>query len=691
MDFDFLFQNFEGVLSLTKRKAKVLTFFSLAGLLIAVIITFLFAFNIDKSKYIPGVIVIGIMLVLNVIFLIQGSYNSAVRVNYLFPLALYFLYINSYYAISVDDQALIGMLSMIYCGLVYLIIFSYSIYVFLLYYGESLITLLYFLYVNDRLSNFSFWGHRSVISNVHPVVELTIVALIAVLIYKFYDNLITKTARENYRSKTYINELMRQFDSGIMILEIQRDELGEKSGMLIKRTNNAFNRIFKVTSEEVVNVDFSIIFPKIFQDSFNWQDVFFHSSQSKLRVHIKHLEQWFIINNMHPEPDVTVCVFNDITHYKQESNRYKIRQDRLTSLMGSLPDIFFIIEHDGTYIDYVSNNPELMKISQKDIIGRTIFEMGFSKPMSYQIYSSIQYVLEKDNIETIEYGMELSSGKTLIFEMRLARLNETQVISIGRDITAKKEHEQQLIESRRMVEEASRLKASFLENISHEMRTPMNAILGFSSMAATGRYSDAEQKNFLDIVMKNGEHLMDIITNVIDIAEIEAGSIMVKMDVCLINEVFSALHERFSKIINKQSKNIDFEFIPGSLELDFKIYTDSNLLIKIMTHLIDNAIKFTPKGKVVFGYELTNRDIKVFVEDTGIGIHQKYADTIFEHFQQADNRLTRKYSGTGSGLAIAKSFTELLGGNLEFNSKEDKGSRFYFFLPINSFLKILRD
>ena len=691
MNFDFLFQNFEGVLSLTKRKAKVLTFFSLAGLLIAVVITIFFAFNIDRAKYIPGIIVVGIILVLNVILLIQGNYNSAVRVSYLFPLALYFLYINNYYAISFGDEALNGMLSMIYFGLIYLVIFSYSIYVFIFYYAESLVTLFYFLYVNDKLAGFTIWGNHSVVSSFHPLIELTFVAFMAALIYKFYENLIVKTAKENYRNKAYINELMRQYDGGVMVLEIQRDELGEKSGMLIKRTNSAFNRIFRVTSEEVTNADFSIIFPKIFQDSFNWQDVFFHSSQSKLRVHIKHLEQWFFVNNVHPEADVTISVFSDITHYKQEANRYKIRQDRLTNLMGSLPDIFFIIERDGTYIDYVSNNPELMKISQKDIIGRTIFEMGFSKPMSYQIYSSIQYVLEKDNIETIEYGMELPSGKTLIFEMRLARLNENQVISIGRDITAKKEYEHQLIESRRMIEEASRLKASFLENISHEMRTPMNAIMGFSSMASSDRYTDTEKKNFLDIVIKNGEHLMDIITNVIDISEIETGNIAVNMDVCFINEVFSDLHAKFNKIIDKANKNIDFEFLPGSKEYDFKIYTDCNLLIKVMKHLLDNAIKFTPKGRVIFGYELSEENIKVFVEDTGIGIHQKYADTIFEHFQQADNRLTRKYPGIGAGLAIAKNLTELLGGNLEFDSKIDEGTRFYFFLPANNYLKVLRD
>ena len=691
MNSDFLFQNFEGVLSLTKRKAKVLTYISLAGLLISVVLTAIFAVDIDKTKYIPGIIVIGIIMVLNIIFILQGSYKSAVRVAFILPLAIYFLYVNNYYAIATDERALIGLLSTLYLGFIYLIIFSYSAYLLIFFYSEALIVLVYFLYINDYLKNFYFFRNVSVFSQIHPIIELTLVSVFSFLIFKFYENIITKTAAESYKSNTQISETLRQIDAGVMILKIQRDEMGEKSGLNIIRTNNTFNKVFKVSPEEIKNADFSIIFPKIFRDSFNWQDVFFHSFQSKIQIKIDHLDQWFSVNNLYPEPDVTISIFNDITSLKKESKRLQVREKRLTSLMGSLPDIFFIIEKDGTYIDYVSNNPELMKISQDDIIGRTIFEMGFSKPMSYQIYSSIQYVLEKDNIETIEYGMELPSGKALIFEMRLARLNDNQVISIGRDITAKKEYEHQLIEARRKTEEASRLKVSFLENISHEMRTPMNAILGFSTMAVSDQYSAEEKKNFLDIVVSNGEHLMSIVTNVIDVSEIETGVVGVKMDSCKLHELFIGLYDKFNRAIEKSNKPINLKLELDKRNPNLEIFTDSHLLIKIISHLVDNAIKFTNNGKITYGFEQMDKNIKIFVEDTGIGIDTKDAEIIFNSFQQADNRLSRKYSGTGAGLNIAKSLTELIGGTLDFDSKLNKGTRFYMFLPINSFLKVVKN
>ena len=170
MDFDFLFQNFEGVLNLTKRKAKVLMFLSLAGLLFSVVLTAFFAFDIEKAKYIPGIIVIGIMMVLNIIFLLQGSYKSAVRVVFILPLALYFLYVNNYYAIATDDRALVGILSTIYLGFVYLVIFSYSIYLLVFFYIETLLVLIYFLYINNYLQSLSILGNISIFSRVHPVV-----------------------------------------------------------------------------------------------------------------------------------------------------------------------------------------------------------------------------------------------------------------------------------------------------------------------------------------------------------------------------------------------------------------------------------------------------------------------------------------------------------------------------------------
>jgi len=684
MKFDFLFQNNERVFNLIKRKTKVLTFTSLAGFITTVVLTVVFSFYIDKTKYIPGIIVLGSIFAINIIFLIKENYKASIRIIYFLPAAIYFFFINNNYSVVDIDKSLSGLLTFLYFSFIFLVVFGDSIIIFILFYIESVLTLIYFLYSNDLLLPTSSTELNGIFFTIHPVFELTALAILAILLFLYFDSLITKTEFEKQRISNLFDESIRQFSSGIIQLKIIRDELGEKSGMKIIGTNNIFEKLFKVSKNEIINADYSEIFPVIFRDSFNWQEVYFRSRKNYFQVYIEHIDKWFNVFNVYPENDIIISCFFNVSDFKYEIKRLQSRESRLTNLMGSLPDIFFIIENDGTYVDYVTNNPELMKLSQNDIIGKTIFEMGFSKTMTYQIYSSIQYVIENDNIETIEYGMELPGGKTLIFEMRLARLNDTQVISIGRDITSNKEYEKQLIEARRKTEEASRLKSSFLENISHEIRTPMNAILGFTNMVMSKNYSELEKTRFLEIVIKNGEYLMDVISNIIDISEIESGEVEYNPSEFRINDLFLNIYNKYINHAVSSNNKIQLKLSLGNDIPGFTIVNDNFLLLKIINQLVENSFKFTKEGTIVFGYEMEGDNIKIFAHDTGIGIHKKDYATIFEFFHQVDNKVSRSYSGTGAGLKIVKSLTEIIGSKIEFESQPGKGSTFFFSIPIRN-------
>jgi PAS domain S-box-containing protein len=589
---------------------------------------------------------------------------------------------NPYYSIVDSTRIFPGLLSFMYFGLLFLLVFGESLFSMIIFFTESLLTLVYYLYTNNLFFDKALPINKSVFFSIHPLLELTIIASLFFLLFIYFNSLITKVASERIKLNNLINESLRQTNMGVMVLTISRDEHGEKSGMLIRRTNNYFEKAFKISKSEITEAEYSDIFPIIFRDSFNWQDSYFHHCKNSFYVYIDHIEKWFLVHNITPENDLIISCFINVSDLKSEISKLQNRESRLTNLLGSLPDIFFIIEKDGTYIDYISNNTELMKLSQKDIIGKTIFEMGFSKPMAYQIYTSIQYVIENDNIETIEYGMELSNGKTLIFEMRLAKLNEKQAISIGRDITSNKEYQYQLIEARKKTEEADRLKSSFLENISHEIRTPMNAILGFSNMAISNNYGVDEKNKFLDIVIKNGEYLMDVITNIIDISEIESGSITYKPSTFLINNMFMNIYQKYQTRIESVNQNIKIKLKIGNDSHNFKILNDNYLMLKIISHLVENAIKFTKEGTIIFGYEIEGDNVKIFARDTGIGINKKDYVSIFEFFRQVDNRISRSYSGTGAGLKIVKGLTEIIGSKIEFESQPGKGSIFYFYVPI---------
>ncbi len=684
MKFDFLFQSYEGVLSLAKRKAKILTLLSIAGLIVSVGISIVLAFDLNSARLIPGLIVLASIFALNIIFLIQGNYKTAVYSVFLLPVSLYFLCINDYYSIIDDLSAQRTLLTFLYSGFLFLVVFGDRTKMFFWYTLEALITIVFFQYQNEILLPFTFGGTQGIFSGFNPLLEALIVSGIFILVFKYFDDQILDSTNKLKRAKEFEGNILQNANVGIMYLKVTRDRFGEKNGMIVTRTNHLFDQFFNVSKAEIINTDFSIIFPKLFRESFNWQQFFYHSPKKYFEVQIPHLNKWFGVYSVSPEKDHLIVSFINTTKLHDEIERVVTREKRLTNLMGALPDIFFIIEKDGIYVDYVTNNEELMKLGQDDIIGKSIFDMGYSNAMSFQILTSIQKVIEQDNIETIEYGMELASGKYIMFEMRLARLNETQVISIGRDITNKKEVERYLKEAKRQTEDAGRLKMAFLGNVSHEMRTPMNSIIGFSSMAASDEYSDEDRQMFLKVIGQNAELLNNIISDVLDLSEIESGNVALRMKSVklkdLMYDLFKATNNRI-EMLNTNTQLI-LEIPENTLEIE--VLTDNNLLSKIMYQLLSNAIKFTPDGEVSFGYQINSKDVKIFVSDTGMGISKEDQQKIFDYFQQLENNLIKKFAGTGAGLAIVKNYVEMLGSNIEFSSELGVGTKFAFELPIKS-------
>ena len=344
------------------------------------------------------------------------------------------------------------------------------------------------------------------------------------------------------------------------------------------------------------------------------------------------------------------------------------------------------------YVDFVFKASEALKIKPDDIIGNSIFEVGFSEKMSAKIYQCIQQCIEFDSIETIEYALEVE-GSSAMFEMRIARLNDHSVVSLARDISSRKMAELKLEEAKNKAEEADRLKTAFLANISHEIRTPMNAIIGFSKMLGSQEFDEEEKSKFLEIILTNGKLLLALINDMISLSKIESNTLVVKKSVCKLNDLMVLLYKDFTYEM-EDKVNIRMKVSCDNPNPKFTITTDAVLLQSILQKLIDNGIKFTEQGEVEFGYQIQeSNQISFFVRDTGIGISEKDQSRIFERFHQLDNRTIRAYEGTGLGLSIAQHYVRLLGGELLVKSKLGSGSTFSFTIPYireESPLKIVR-
>ena len=252
-------------------------------------------------------------------------------------------------------------------------------------------------------------------------------------------------------------------------------------------------------------------------------------------------------------------------------------------------------------------------------------------------------------------------------------------VGIATDITKNHENVEELIKTKVLAEVSDNLKTAFLHNISHEIRTPMNAIVGFSGFLNDPDLDPEKRQHFVDIIVQSSDQLLSIISDIVNIASLEAGQERFIEKEIDINATLILLHEQFLLKANKQ--NVYFTLKSILPEKDVWIKTDETKLVEVLTNLISNALKFTQQGFVNFGVKINDSELDFFVEDTGLGIPLEMQDEIFKRFRQVETSAARKYGGSGLGLSISKAYVELLGGKMWVKSELGKGSTFYFTIP----------
>jgi len=256
-------------------------------------------------------------------------------------------------------------------------------------------------------------------------------------------------------------------------------------------------------------------------------------------------------------------------------------------------------------------------------------------------------------------------------------------IAANKMVVLREEIEIKLIEEQKKATESDRLKSAFLANMSHEIRTPMNSILGFSELLEDETLNEKDKKSFVKLIRKNGEILLSLINDIIDISKIEANLLSINKRPFKLNKILEEIDFHYSELLaSKSDKNIEFS-IKNTNNNEVSIITDEARLRQILDNLIGNAIKFTESGSITVEVKLQGEKAHFSVIDTGIGIPFNQQATIFERFMQAEQAHNVNFGGTGLGLAISKNLIELLGGSIQVNSIPGKGSTFHFSIVSN--------
>jgi len=248
--------------------------------------------------------------------------------------------------------------------------------------------------------------------------------------------------------------------------------------------------------------------------------------------------------------------------------------------------------------------------------------------------------------------------------------------------------EDQLIIEKERAEESDRLKSAFLTTMSHELRTPLNAIIGFSELIDDETEKD-DLVSYVQTINQSGKHLLNIIEDVFELSSLETGNVVLDITEFPMNEFAQEIKDIF--IVEKhnfEKEEIRYIYKPDTSDFNPLIKTDRKKLKNLAGNLVKNAVKFTDSGTVEFGFVFNeNGSLTFYIKDTGIGIHMKYKEVIFERFRQIDDTHTREYGGTGLGLTIARKLAGLLHIDLDLTSELGKGSTFYFTLPPDSFVR----
>ncbi len=247
-----------------------------------------------------------------------------------------------------------------------------------------------------------------------------------------------------------------------------------------------------------------------------------------------------------------------------------------------------------------------------------------------------------------------------------------------------KERTWELEEAKRKAEESDRLKSAFLSNMSHEIRTPMNAIMGFSELLATTGFEEEERKSFANMVKANGDTLLTLLNDIIDISMIESGQLKLSYSDVNPADLIESVYGNFinSLLLTEKKGQLELRAIIDEAHKDLTVHSDFYRLMQIMNNLVGNAIKFTSKGYVEFGYVVKDKFVEFYVTDTGIGIGEEELKSIFKRFYKMQNGKTNFYPGNGLGLTITKNLVEALKGTITVESGVGKGTTFRFTIPM---------
>ena len=368
---------------------------------------------------------------------------------------------------------------------------------------------------------------------------------------------------------------------------------------------------------------------------------------------------------------------------QQQSEAVFGEADLLRALIDSLPDLIYVKDARSRFLIANSAVAEQMGTIPGELLGKTDFDF-YPHEIATGYYADDQrVVIQGETVNCEETCLDSDGNETVLYTTKVPLRTPdgkiTGIMGIGRNITERVRAERQMKEAREAAEAANRAKSEFVANMSHEVRTPMNGVIGLAELLLETRL-DTQQRDYAASIHESGKTLLTIINDILDFSKIEAG----KLDLEMLDMDLRAIVEDAGRVLALQAHRKGLELaLRIDQSLPDSVKGDPNRIRQILLNLGNNAVKFTAAGEVeldleVIGSDASGTHVRIHVRDTGIGIPADRLGKLFQPFSQVDASTTRRFGGTGLGLSIVRRLVELMGGETGVESTEGVGSRFWF-------------
>lgn len=507
-------------------------------------------------------------------------------------------------------------------------------------------------------------------------------------------NKIKEIEQELSEKELSYQNLFESLTSGFVHAKIITNKKGEPIDWEYINVNPAYEKLLGIKAENLIGKRVLDVLPNLKNEPNNWIEAYgktaLKGENQIIEGYVKSIDRYIRVNTFSPKKGEFAGTVSDFTDLKKKEE--ELNEIQSISKIGSWT--YDIASGEVTWSKQLFNIYLI-----KDRI----------TPPNYEEHKAL-YPLESWN--RLSKAVELAKTKGISYELEINMIRANGqlgwLLAIGepirnkegvitglrgsaQDITKQKEKQNDLQNAIKLAESselANRHKNQFLANMSHEIRTPMTGVLGFAQLLKTEGLSKKDQLKYIEIIDNNSKQLLNLIDDIIDVSKIETNDIKMVYRECHVSNLMRNLELTYNQIKlikNKPQLNFIAE-IPENLE-KLVVLTDPLRLEQVLCNLLNNALKFSDKGAIVFGFTRDEDYLKFYVKDNGMGIAKNKQKEIFERFKQLNYKENAKYGGTGLGLSICKGIVTILGGTIGVESKRYQGTRFEFTIPLKKIQK----